>query len=287
MFYKIKYKSEKGIGEWWDVIPEKRTYQMTPQVWGGTQIATIFKEVLPVYEIPLPQKAFYIIDKNWPKLIFDKLVETLGRLWDDSKMQVVSHSSGYDSRVISMAIKELGKNAVFVETCGESEGFKKIMDYFGWKDYIITHCPMDNPVDIFKAPVGYPLNIFYTPFKKLHQEGKIDNFQIITGLGQNEVTKTGAQYYRYRTSLALNNFKFYGTWIAPFLDEEFISFRLRYLTSRKMAAHLLPVKLRDIPKQPRKLILPNLDYSRKWCEYVTKYFLDELDRDTKKTAGRL
>lgn len=260
MYRKLTYKSSVGEGVFMDVLPKRLTFQMNKKVWRGNQSSTIFKELIPVVN-PVPQgwESWCIDDPNHSKLIYNKLLETVERMWDDSKTQVISHSSGYDSRVMSMIIRDLGREPIFVEVGGEVEKFKKVMKYFGWKDYI-CHPPVQI-LDIrtawenFRAPVGYPFSYLYQPYEELKEQGKIPRDCVIFfGQGQNEVTKrlwryhSVENYWKFTENLALNNFRISGDYRMPFLDEEFLKFRVKYKTNLEMTYDMLPEPLKSIPK---------------------------------------
>ena len=264
MYRKLKYKSIEGEGNFLDILPKTLTYQMGKKVWSETQSKTIFKEVTQYCEKVDDGDYCYLKDKNWKKIIFTAFVESVDKLWDNSKQQVVSHSSGYDSRILSMAIKELGKDAIFVEIGGEGEYFRKVMSYFGWKDHIVVPQILDMDItsiwEQFYAPVGYPINPQYSPFKKLVEGGILPKgCQYFSGQGQNEVEKTTEptirkkkrKYYGFTENLALNNFKQWeGPWEMPFLDKDYLATRFKYEVGANMSYNLLESEeLKSIPKE--------------------------------------
>ena len=318
MYRELTYRSSVGEGAFMDILPKKLTFQMNKKVWRGDQSSTIFKELTPVVN-PAPQgwESWCIDDPNHSKLIYDKLLETVARMWDDSKTQVISHSSGYDSRVLSMIIRDLGKEAIFVEVGGEVEKFKAVMKYFGWKNYVchspIQELDLKKTLNNFKAPVGYPFSYLYQPYEELKKQGKIpEDCVIFFGQGQNEVTKrlwrykSIENYWRFTENLALNNFKISGDFRMPFLDEEFIRFRARYKTSLEMTYDMLPEPLKSMPKDTivketrvvknmfeviteftrswlgrRVSVSPtsSIDYSEWWAYWVAASFIEEIRHD--------
>ena len=284
MYRELKYRSSVGEGAVMDVLPKQLTFQMNQNVWGGIQSATIFKELTPVVNsAPQGWQSWCINDKNHSKLIYNKLLETVERMWDNSKTQVISHSSGYDSRVLSMIVRDLGKEAIFVEVGGEGEKFKAVMKYFGWKDYIY-HPPIQT-LDIkttwknFKAPVGYPFSYLYQPYEDLKKQGKIPKDCVIFfGQGQNEVTKRLCQfksvdnYWKYTENLALNNFRISGDYRMPFLDEEFNKFRVMYKTNLDMTYDMLPEPLKSMPKDTTKdATVKNTRIAINMTDIITQY----------------
>lgn len=318
MYRELTYRSSVGEGAFIDVLPEKLTFQMNKKIWRGDQSSTIFKELTPVVN-PAPQgwESWYIDDPNHSKLIYNKLLETVEKMWDDSRTQVISHSSGYDSRVLSMIIRDLGKEAIFVEVGGEVEKFKAVMKYFGWKNYV-CHPPIQK-LDIktawtnFKAPVGYPFSYLYQPYEELKELGTIPRDCVIFfGQGQNEVTKrlwgygSIENYWKFTENLALNNFKISGDYRMPFLDEGFIEFRAKYKTSLEMTYDMLPEPLKSIPKDTivketrvalnmesiinqfnnswlGKRVTPsftsNIDYCGWWAHWVAASFIERIKND--------
>jgi hypothetical protein len=78
-------------------------------------------------------------DKLQP--IIDAVKTTLVELWDSTKAHVVFHSSGYDSRILSGCIRELGEargsswlgKVLFLSNRWEAAGFYEIMRRQGWR----------------------------------------------------------------------------------------------------------------------------------------------------------
>jgi hypothetical protein len=107
----------------------------------------------------------------------------------------------------------------------------------------------------FRAPVGYPFSYLYQPYEELKEQGKIPRDCVIFfGQGQNEVTKrlwryhSVENYWKFTENLALNNFRISGDYRMPFLDEEFLKFRVKYKTNLEMTYDMLPEPLKSIPK---------------------------------------
>jgi hypothetical protein len=70
-----------------------------------------------------------------------QVVYTIQSAWKEDAFHLVFHSSGYDSRIISSAIKHLlmkhgsewlGKGLLFLSNRWEADGFRKIMAAQGW-----------------------------------------------------------------------------------------------------------------------------------------------------------
>lgn len=157
---------------------------------------------------PIPRSAFVSI-------MFSYLYRALLETWDSKKFHIIPHSSGYDSRVISLLIKrykeEYGSSYLgdflFVECWGEHEEFKEIMKLEGWdkSQYMVlnemsapsekhNHC--FNFSDAWKRGngyMGYPVNCWYSTIEWLQNKGyapKDDNeVQCYTGYGANELTR--------------------------------------------------------------------------------------------------
>ena len=70
--------------------------------------------------------------------VIDSLYEYIYGIWDISKFNLMFHSSGYDSRILSHLIKrvydEKGGTILFVCFHGEEEQMANIMRYEGWDD---------------------------------------------------------------------------------------------------------------------------------------------------------
>ena len=179
--------------------------ELPKEVWGGYQGQgrTLFKEVsVEKRKEPVIEKTKPINSKNWKKNLFNAFVKSVENNWKPGRAHVIGHSSGYDSRLFSVALRELFKkngskwvgDVIFVENLGETESFKAIMKYFGWKNYIayrdgikpnFYYEPYVGFKDLYKkfnGVVGYPLNTWHDSFQDLTEKGQIpkDNITYVT-----------------------------------------------------------------------------------------------------------
>lgn len=169
------------------------------------------------------------------------------RTWDPKKFHVVSHSSGYDTRLISIAIKNLYNDLgdewlgdlVFAEGDGEGAQTKLVLGKLGWGDFpfyvynegVDVHEYHARSVNFhtvyakFNGMTGFPLNVWYDPYEGLQEKGLIpadDKIQCYTGYGSNEIAKAfnnfgGFPWYTdwiYYHPLSI--FKLKGDWVHPF-----------------------------------------------------------------------
>ena len=135
--------------------------------------------------------------KTFSQIMFTALCSIIKREWDSQKFHVILHSSGYDSRLISLAIRKLyrenGSNwlgkILFVEAGGEAELFKQIMQYEGWDESQYAICFKDNcndPTEYFSdcfdfktaykktnGVLSYPINIWWDTIDWLQNKGII------------------------------------------------------------------------------------------------------------------
>lgn len=143
-------------------------------------------------------------------LLFAAIKFKIAATWRQDAFHIVFHSSGYDSRIISAAIKQLlhergsewlGEGLLFLSDRWEASEFKQIMQAQGWdKSQYAAFEEFDedehfsSPVyDIWQcAPCPIPGNLwFYLP-KWAEEAGLIptENTQVFTGLWANEAWNT-------------------------------------------------------------------------------------------------
>ena len=125
------------------------------------------------------------------KVIHKLLIDSLENKWNPSKVHLIFHSAGYDSRILSASIKELylknGKDwlgdILFICKSPEGEIFKKIMKYEGWQksQYVILK---DEPLEYDKEGFNYkvawkhvngisdaPVNFTYNMYDTIKKKG--------------------------------------------------------------------------------------------------------------------
>ncbi len=186
------------------------------------------------------------------------LKQAIVSIWKPYKVHVFATSSGFDSRCITMAIKQLAEQygsdwlgrVLFYEANGESEQFKQLMEAEGWsKDqYLSCYDCSVRPTeyhaysfDFSKAYyrlngfISYPVNGWYTPIEWLQEQGIIpgdDQIQCFTMYGANETTRTNKHlhqgldfYFWWHYHHMLSAFPLKGEWVHPSYHDEL----LRYL----------------------------------------------------------
>ena len=150
-----------------------------------------------------------------PKKEFDEhewlsaIEQTVESEWDPSKFNLVMHSSGYDSRVISHFLTKVHsrKPGSILFACIEPEvdEFMKIMNYQGWeKHQLATYDKLSDPYKlIFKFSTAYkgldgtaefPVNIFEVCIKYLQRIRKLpkdlNDVVLWSGIHMNELFRS-------------------------------------------------------------------------------------------------
>ena len=185
------------------------------------------------------------------KELYDVIKRVIERRWDPSKLHVVGHSSGYDSRIVSTAIKELGEkngkewlgDVVCVEVFGEGFLFNEIMKKQGFagivysEEFSLPECQerwfnFKNFHKKFNGVSAFPVNQWWDAYDHLEECGILDreNTQCFTGFGANETMeiahkKKGFDYYfKWFHHLQLQTFRTWGgEWVHPFWDYEYLN----------------------------------------------------------------
>jgi len=144
--------------------------------------------------------------------MLDILKDGIKEAWSPDKLHVMLHSSGHDSRLISIAIKqlyeELGSewlgDIIFFEMGFETEAFKQIMEIEGWsKDQCIIYHEGRYPSEVhaesfdFKnawkrlncGTIGYPVNTNYDCIEWLKKKLGRTDLQVLTGHAGSEIAK--------------------------------------------------------------------------------------------------
>ena len=251
------FKSDIGEGGFYEVLPEKLTIDKAIPDAYYNSYCTLFKEVkLQPYkddsqtikhtkELACVRPVLH--KGNWQKVIFEKFCDVVEENFTDNT--VVGLSSGFDSRMIALAMVRRGLRPVeYVEGYGEWDGFMRVMELLKIKNYRIFNegakpnehaLPyITDPVTGFEGVVGVHLNVFYTPY--LGHEGTQ-----FTGCGANTVTeimKSRSNYFsraagikkqtnpghrvrkvfNYAYYTQLNRYKIMGHPVRPFNDWGFI-----------------------------------------------------------------
>lgn len=198
---------------------------------------------------------------NYSREAFKRFKKAILNKWTPDKLHVVFHSSGYDSRMISVALKELYEEhgsalgeVMFLNNSWEAENFKQIMEIEGWDEsqYIIVNEDEKDPTMAFAGSfdfdiaweqlncgmISYPVNANFEPIRWCQERGILpedSKIQCIGGSGSNEISRNireqrkigyyfERQYYHPLSTFPLKG----GDWIFPFLDLSFIWFVLKY-----------------------------------------------------------
>ncbi len=252
----IYYSREGESEEFLDVLPKKLTVSpILPHFykdqWSRPDV-TIFQEVnIKPYE-PTKEDGDFIGLPKWDKPttyeeVFDYLKKAIYRVWDSEKFHLIGHSSGYDSRLINKAIRELtdengvewGGRVFYVENMGEKP-FKDILEHLnldgvaynydippGW--YHEYAMKFDQFYQKNNGVFAFPFNQWYDSFKDIHEQGLIpkDNIQGFTGYGAGEIMRKAlrmrkgfAWYFAYLYRFQLYLFRHWGgpRWEHPFWD---------------------------------------------------------------------
>lgn len=242
--------------------------------------------------------------------LYQALKKAVYENWDVSKIHIIGHSSGYDSRILSNIIKELtleygqqwaGK-IYFVEVLGEGEQFKNIMQKQGldgliykenYQPSLYHHYSFDFETfwQKFNGLSAFPINQWYDAYKYFNEQGILpsNDIQGITGYGANEsmeiaLKKIGfANYYEWHHYLQLQYFKEWGgDWIYPYWDwdvQKVIRGCIMWKDKTRLAKYLadqITPHLKGIPqisiKQLKKMGYRTLDKS------IIQYMIKKYDK---------
>lgn len=173
--------------------------------WGGSPILEVASEpgrILP--EVKALARAVERDIDNPVPLLFDLVTQAVEQAWRPDAFHLVFHSSGWDSRIISAAIKRLmQKNGpdwlgevLFLCNRWEADRFVQAMQAMGWTEYA-TYTGGE-PGEHFArhayemwrfAPFPRPGNFFWYLQEWAEEKGLMpsENVQAFTGLWANEV----------------------------------------------------------------------------------------------------
>jgi len=249
----IIFKGDGSSKNFIDVLPKDLTIRkevplsMMEPFMGYSQ-KTLFREVTINKYVPNEETLSFL---NSPikevadlHVLYKEIKKAIFNTWDSSKLHIIGHSSGYDSRIISTAIKELKEEhgetwageIICVEVYGETKEFKELMAVQGFKNIAYNENSSPNQHHAysfefstfwqkFNGLVSFPVNLWYDPYKDLYEKGLVpkEGIQGYTGYGANEsmeiaLKKIGfAEYYRWHHYLQLQNFKLWGdNWVHPY-----------------------------------------------------------------------
>lgn len=251
------YVSEKGKSkEFLNVLPEKLTLHnpLPPASWQQNRKAppTIFKEV-SLSPATLTMDDVKLLNRTGPPTTLDdvflEVKKCIMREWDPKKKHIMPHSSGYDSRVVSTAIKELREehgdewfgDTTFIECLGEGPEFEDIMKRQGFDKFITYNKDVEPGLyheysfwfdcyfHKYNGIVGFPVNMWWDAYYDLEEHGQIlmNNIQFIGGYGANEldvaiVRGRGLKFYlQLEKRLQMQFMRFWADeTIFPFCDHD-------------------------------------------------------------------
>jgi len=198
-----------------------------------------------------------VSDQVFAKRIFTAMCSAVERAWKPNVLHIVQHSSGWDSRLISLAIRHLAAvkgeswlgNVLFLELNGEGPSFKQIIKSQGWSNEIAYVWnegapPREHHLLAFEFSqawrrlngwCAYPVNVNWHPFQEMRDRGILPEpgkMQVFSGYGANEVgaAVAGGQggFKSYVNKMywhPLSSFPLWGgeeAWSFPFLDLDYI-----------------------------------------------------------------
>lgn len=289
-------------------------------LWRGEIISrpTLFKEIDCVHA-PLPDKMLELVRVSGTSkaiavddlgaLLYEAMYKYISENWDSKKIHLMSHSSGYDSRTVSIILKNLrderGEDWLgqMYFVCWEPEiaDFEPIMYYQGWKpeqlilvnkgmsvdyyaefmsfDYVGQHCS--------EADRALPQeNIFNAVADRLCPP---EELQVVTGNHADEVmdmnwVNYGFYFLRHLsdTSSIRNRFHSY---ITPYTSYDVLSILIEYDID---AVRRVPTKLGLLKyKDPELAKFVNFTPQAKRkkgplpCELLSKSTVSKMESDLK------
>lgn len=200
-----------------DIVPKKVTIDLSKGIFSKSSKGTIFREIKTVayekiYKKIKGRKGDLISKKGLAEAAFAEFMRGIESIWSSAKFHIIMHSSGYDSRLIALAVKRLyEKNGstwlgpvIFVEADGEACVFKELMKLEGWNksQYVVynegakTSEYHENSFDFVDAwkrlngARGLPFNLWWEPIEWLQNRGlfpKDSDIQCFSGWGRNEI----------------------------------------------------------------------------------------------------
>lgn len=299
----VIYSGDGISQDFYQVLPRDLTLQNPMpkhlhESFMGYNHDTVFKEVtFNKYAHSPETEAFLNIDYIQTEIsgieeLYNVLKGVIEKHWDPTKNHIIGHSSGYDSRIISQIIKELGEKhgddwlgeVLYIETLGEGEGFKRIMKEQGLRGFVYNEgVPPERYHDYsfnfktfyqkFNGVVSFPVNQWYDAYRDLEERGGLSssNVQCFTGYGANETQEIAHKkkgfpdYFRWHHYLQIQRFNLWGdNWVHPFWDFEVIGALAGFPEAKKwktrigqvMADTMVP-HLKHIPRQTLKSLGDN------------------------------
>ena len=193
-------------GAFIDVLPKKLTIDIAGYKPIDYSHRTLFKEVKlkkfsDIKYEELAEIKPVMHSEGWEKRIFELFCDILEEKEGSYSLGL---SSGYDSRLIALALKHRGlKIDEYVECFGEHEGFMAVVRYLKIKNHRILFpgdhskrlmAYLNDCVDSCDGIVGLHLNPYWTPYP--------EDTGLLTGCGANTLTECMKSYDNYFTKMA-------------------------------------------------------------------------------------
>ena len=254
-------------------------------LWEGEIVSrpTLFKEVECIHSqlsenmlalVKVSGNARSIKLNKLGSLLYNAIYSFIADNWDSSKIHLMSHSSGYDSRTVSVVLKKLREEKgadwlgqmYFVCWEPEIEDFKAIMNHQGWPEDNIIVVKPGVTVDYYKDFLAFDyVGEHYSEADRfLPQE---DNFnvvaqnlcgpeelQIVTGNHCDEVMDLNwvnyGHYFLRNLSDTSSYRNIYYSYLTPYTSHNVLSILLKYNIGRPTR---VPTKLEIIRHVDPKL----------------------------------
>lgn len=180
------------------------------------------------------------VDKSWQAFL-----KALKSTWSSEKFHLIFQSSGYDSRLMSMACINLGlkDNMLFVCAAPESEDFIKIMEYQGWpidkymvynknadkEEYYEYGFNYDKCIHLINGPCDFPIQMMSTIYFDLGFDD--DNTQLYSNQFAGILKGTYKSFEEYYTTYYTQRYsKFWSVFdcevVDNYLDFDFMKLML-------------------------------------------------------------
>lgn len=124
-----------------------------------------------------------------PTDILEKVREVICQDWRKEQTKVVMHSGGYDSRLLSMLLKQMRyTDVLFLCTKIEGDAFRQIMEFEGWspRNYMVYQERTPYPEYFAESILDFrgawkrlggvarvPANLFWYPVASLQKSGRL------------------------------------------------------------------------------------------------------------------
>lgn len=244
-----------------DVVPEEFTIRLNPrfrtdghgpQVWSETPIREV-ELVAPVRVwseavwdfVDEPTLHHEVSDEEFAAQVFDALVEAVEDVWIPDEFHYVLHSAGYDSRLMSLAIRELYRRngsgwlgeVLFVECFGEGPWFRQVMEVEGWGEsqYFVYDGYYERTFDFGTAwqrmgagTFAWPMNLWWEPLEWAREVGLVpDDGQCWSAKGANRAGTMGIlgnlqEELQDAPYGIVSSFPLSCDWVFPFADFRYV-----------------------------------------------------------------